>query len=60
MTRINDTVDIPLIDEDQEQDLLLVVVEECAKILQNLFPEDAIKSSSGESLQKELRNSRDW
>jgi hypothetical protein len=31
------------------QHLLLVAVLDCAKILQNLFPEDAIKSLSGES-----------
>ena len=47
--RMNAALDIPLLNEQQEEKIITVAVEACAKTLQTLFPPDLLRSLTGET-----------
>lgn len=49
--KVNDIVDIPLLDENQEEKLLILAVERVAEALHELFPPALLRNLQGESLQ---------
>jgi hypothetical protein len=47
--RMNAALDIPLLNEQQEERIITVAVETCAKTLQTLFPPDLLRTLTGET-----------
>ena len=47
--RMNAALDIPLLNEQQEERIITVAVEACAKTLQTLFPPDLLRTLTGEA-----------
>lgn len=47
--RMNAALDVPLLNEQQEERIITVAVEACAKTLQTLFPPDLLRTLTGEA-----------
>ena len=47
-TTINAAIDIPLLDENQEEEILLVAIQNSAETVQQLLPAELIQTLSGE------------
>lgn len=47
--RMNAALDIPLLNEQQEETIITIAVEACAKTLQTLFPPDLLRTLTGET-----------
>ena len=47
--RMNAALDVPLLNEEQEERIITVAVEACAKTLQTLFPPDLLRTLTGET-----------